>query len=222
MVSKLRVAEGPLQRTQIRKLLIVGVMLALGGLGFVLGRTMIDQQATVAAPEVADLSPDVSQRIKEFRRVKVKDGRKEWELVAEEAEFLTEQGEVSITGPKLAFYGGEGRDVEVKGRSGKVFLEGTDVKRIELTGGIDVTVGDYFVQTDKAIYFENINSIAAPGEVRLRSSDIALTGQSMLLDLGTRKVMFRNGVSTTFKRERKGAATDDAQRTAAATSPSVP
>lgn len=192
-----------MQRTQIRKLLIVAVMLALAGLGFVLGRTMINQQATVATPQADDLAPEVSQRIKEFRRVKVKDGHKEWELVAEEAELVADQGEVEINAPKLAFYGGEGRDVEVKGAAGRVFLENGDVQRIELSGGIDVTVGDYFVQTDMAIYFQQINAIAAPGEVRLKSADISLTGQKMLLDLGTRKVLFRDGVSTTFKGEPK-------------------
>lgn len=218
MVSKLRVAEGRLQRTQIRKLLIVAVMLALAGLGFVLGRTMINQQATVAAPESDELAPDVSQRIKDFRRVKFKDGRKEWELVAEEAELVSDQGEIQINGPKLAFYGGEGRDVELKGATGRVFLENGDVQRIEISGGIDVTVGDYFVETDTAIYFQSINSIAAPGEVRLKSSEIALTGQRMLLDLGTRKVLFRHGVETTFKGEPK----TSPARQAAATDAHVP
>lgn len=192
-----------MQRTQIRRLLIIAVMLALGGLGFVLGRTMINQQAAVAVPESDGLAPEVSQRIKEFRRVKLKDGHKEWELVAEEAELVSDQGEIEINGPKLAFYGGEGRDVAVTGKAGRIFLENGDVQRIELSGGIDVTVGDYFVQTDKAIYFQNINSIAAPGEVRLKSSEIALTGQAMLLDLGTRKVLFRQGVRTTFESKPK-------------------
>jgi LPS export ABC transporter protein LptC len=209
VVSKLRVAEGRLQRAQIRQVLIVAVMLALAGLGFVLGRTMINQQqATVQNPTVSDLEPDVSQRIKEFRRVKLKDGRKEWELTAEEAEVLTDQNAVAIVAPKLAFYGGEGRDVEVKGAAGRVTLRDGDVQQIELSGGIDVTVGDYFVQTDKAIFFENIHSIAAPGEVRLRSSEITLTGQAMLLELEKRKVLFRNGVTTTFKGSRDAAPQD--------------
>jgi len=188
-----------LERTQVRRALIVGVMLALGGLGFVLGRSMVGQQQA-EAPAPTDLEPDVTQRIKEFRRVKVKDGRKEWELTAQQAEFFTEQGEVAITGPKLAFYGGEGRDVEVKGREGRVFLTNGDVNRIELSGGIDVTVGQYFVQTDSATYFQNINSIAAAGEVRLKGSDIALTGQAMLLELGSQRVLFRHGVTTRFER----------------------
>ena len=174
-------------------------MLALAGLGFVLGRTMISQQVLVAKPTEADLQPNVSQRIKEFRRVKVKDGHKQWELTAHEAEFFTDKGEVEITGPKLAFFGGDGRNVEVNGREGRVFMNDGNVQRIELSGGIDVTVGDYFVQTEKAIYFENINSIAAPGEVRLKSSEIALDGQAMLLELGSQRVLFRNGVQTTFK-----------------------
>ena len=211
-----------MHRTQIRKVLIVVVMLALAGLGFLLGRTMINQRASVAVPETDDLAPEVSQRIKDFRRVRVKDGRKEWELVAEEAEFVTEQGQVQISGPKLAFYGGDGGDVEVKGAAGRVFLENGDVERIELSGGIDVTVGEYFVQTDKAIFFQNINSIAAPGEVRLTSTDIALTGQSMLLDLGRRKVVFRQGVSTTFKTDKGGAPHDRARQSGEAAVAQVP
>ncbi|MBY0277984.1 LPS export ABC transporter periplasmic protein LptC [Candidatus Binatia bacterium] len=207
-----------MQRTQIRKLLIVAVMLALAGLGFVLGRTMINQQAAVVAPESDGLAPEVSQRIKEFRRVKLKDGHKEWELVAEEAELVSDQGEIEISGPKLAFYGGDGRDVEVKGAAGRIFLENGDVQRIELSGGIDVTVGDYFVQTDTAIYFQNINSIAAPGEVRLKSSEMALTGQRMVLDLTTRKVLFRKGVSTTFESAPKPTPV----REASSTGPQVP
>jgi len=175
-------------------------MLALAGLGFVLGRTMISQQQVlIAKPSEPELQPDVSQRIKEFRRVKVKDGHKQWELTAHEAEFFTEKGEVAITGPKLAFYGGDGRNVEVNGREGRVFLNDGNVQRIELSGGIDVTLGDYFMQTEKAIYFENINSIAAPGEVRLKSSEMALDGQAMLLELGSQRVVFNKGVNTTFK-----------------------
>ena len=195
-----------MERNQVRRLLIAGVMLALGGLGFVLGRTMVNQQQAVVEPgATSDLQADVTQRIKEFRRVKVKDGRKEWELTAQEAELFPEQGEVAITAPKLAFFGGDGRNVEVKGKEGRVFLNEGNVQRIELSGGIDVTVGEYFVQTDKAIYFENINSIAAPGEVRLKGSDIALAGQAMLLELGSQRVLFRNGVTTTFQGSRDGA-----------------
>jgi LPS export ABC transporter protein LptC len=192
-----------LERTQVRRLLIVGVLLALAGLGFVLGRTMVSQQQVLLAKsDESELQPDVSQRMKEFRRVKVKDGHKEWELTAHEAEFFTDKGEVAITAPKLAFFGGEGRNVEVNGREGRIFLTDGNVQRIELSGGIDVTVGDYFVQTEKAIYFENINAIAAPGEVRLKSSEMALAGQAMMLQLGDQRVVFTNGVQTTFKQGR--------------------
>lgn len=210
-----------MERTQVRRALIVVVMLALGGLGFVLGRSMVGQRQAEAPPPT-DLEPDVTQRIKEFRRVKVKDGRKEWELTAQEAEFFTEQGEVAITGPKLAFYGGEGRDVEVKGREGRVFLTNGDVQRIELSGGIDVTVGDYFVQTDSATYFQNINSIAAPGEVRLKSSEINLTGQAMLLELGSQRVLFRKGVTTTFERSGERTRSAAAQPAAAKAGSDLP
>lgn len=173
-------------------------MLALASLGFVLGRTIVSREAA-DAPREPNLEPEVSQRIKEFRRVKVKDGRKVWELTAQEAEYFADKGEVVVAGPKLAFYAGDGRNVEVKGSQGKIQLAGGDVKQIELDGGIDVTVGEYFVQTDRAIYFESLNSIVAPGDVRLMSSEITLAGQVMVLELGTQRVRFVKGVTTTFR-----------------------
>jgi hypothetical protein len=51
------------------------------------------------------------------------------------------------------------------------------------TGELAVNRG----KVKKAIYFESINSIAAPGEVRLKSSEIALDGQAMLLELDVGK-----------------------------------
>jgi len=190
-------------------------MLALSSLGFVLGRTIISQQSAAVDPQSAvSLEPDVSQRIKEFRRVKVKDGRKEWELTAEEAEFLTDQGQVVVAGPKLAFYGGDGRDIQVKGKEGRIFLSDGDVERIEVAGGIEVTVGEYFVATDKAIYFENINSIVAPGEVNLRSAELALAGNGMMLELGEQRVRFLRGVTTTFQGSRHGTSSGEADSVA--------
>lgn len=188
-----------MQRTRVRRLLIVGVMLALSSLGFVLGRTLIHQQA-IEPPPADELQPDVSQRIQQFRRVKVKDGEKVWELTAREAEYFQDEGEVVISGPELAFYGGKTGDVALRGNEGKVFLKDGDVEKIEMGGGIEVTVGEYFVETEKAIYFENINSIVAPGMVNLRGSDVALAGRAMLLELGSRRVRFMKGVTTTFHR----------------------
>jgi lipopolysaccharide export system protein LptC len=84
-------------------------MSSLGALGFVLGRTLVQQQEAQKALPTQDLMPEVSQRIRDFRRVKVSDGHKVWELTAQEAQYFEEKNEVVVTGPEVAFYG----DVEV-------------------------------------------------------------------------------------------------------------
>lgn len=199
-----------LKRTQVRRLLIVAVMLALSSLGFFVGRTIISQQAADAERQSrVELEPDVSQRIEHFRRVKVKDGRKVWELTAQEAEYLTEQGQVVVASPKLAFYSGDGRDIQVRGKEGHIFLTDGNVQRIEVSGGIEVTVGEYFVATEKAIYFENINSIIAPGEVNLKSAELALAGNGMMLELNEQRVRFLRGVTTTFQGSHQGDASEE-------------
>src|SRR5690606_30815626 len=178
--------------SHVRLALIVAVMLALAGLGFVLGRTLVAQQVAEAPPP-PDLEPDVSQRMKEFRRVKVKDGRKVWELTAREAEYFASKGEVVVEEPKLAFFTDDGRNVAVTGHQGKIQLDGGNVKQIELDGGIDVTVGEYFLQTDRAIYVESLNAIVAPGDVSLTSPEISLAGNTMVLDIPSQRVLFAKG-----------------------------
>ncbi len=198
-----------MKRTQVRRLLIVAVMLALSTLGFFVGRTIISRQADAERQARVELEPDVSQRIEHFRRVKVKDGRKVWELTAQEAEYLSEQGEVVVASPRLAFYSGDGRDIQVRGKEGHIFLSDGDVQRIEVSGGIEVTVGEYFVATEKAIYFENINSIIAPGLVNLKSAALALAGNGMMLELNEQRVRFLRGVTTTFQGSHQGDASEE-------------
>jgi LPS export ABC transporter protein LptC len=187
-----------LRRSRARAALIAAVTLALVALGFVLGRTMLARQET--ARTGTSLRADVSQRIREFRRVKVKDGRTVWELNAREAQYFEERGEVVVTRPQLSFFGADGESIAVKGREGRVHLSGAnELEKIELSGGIEVRVGDYVLHTDQAIWVQAQDVILSPGRVDVKGDQIALDGEGMLVDLARQRVQFLRGVRTTLR-----------------------
>src|SRR5215475_5328246 len=87
-------AGASLKRSRVRRALIACVVLALVSLGFILERTLSQRQEAEETASGVALSPAVSQRIRDFHRVKVRDGQTVWELTADEAQYFEEEGKV--------------------------------------------------------------------------------------------------------------------------------
>lgn len=172
--------------------------LALVCLGFVLGRTMA-QRREASEGASPPMRADVSQRMSDFRRVKVKDGRRVWELTATEAEYFEDQGNVLVTSPQVSFFGADGQNIEVKGRQGRVYVSGNNIDKIELSGGIEVRVGDYLVRTDEAIYVQAQDVILSPGRVQVDGGALSLDGKGLLVELGRQRLTLMKGVTTTVR-----------------------
>lgn len=187
-----------MRRNRARGALIAGVTVALVGLGFVLGRTMA-QRREASEGTAPPLRADVSQRISDFRRVKVKDGRQVWELTAREAEYFEDQGNVLVTEPQVSFFGADGQNIEVKGRQGRIFVSGNNIDKIELSGGIEVHVGEYLVRTEEAIYVQAQDAIVSAGRVRVDGGALSLDGKGLLVELARQKLTLLKGVTTTVR-----------------------
>jgi LPS export ABC transporter protein LptC len=186
-------------RSRVRGVLIVVVMASLGAIGFVLGRTLVQQKEAEKALPTQDLLPEVSQRIRDFRRVKVSDGHKVWELTAKEAQYFEDKNEVVVTGPEVAFYG-DGDTVRLVGREGRVRLDGRELERLDVDGGVTVEVGDYRLETDQAVYYRDKESIIAPKGIRVAGNDVDMTGDVLVVDLGSQKIHVVGNVTTEFTR----------------------
>jgi len=188
-----------LQRRQLRAALVVAVMASLGALGFVLGRTLIQREAAERALPAQDLLPDVSQRIRDFRRVKVSDGHTVWELKASEAQYFEEQKEILVTEPEVAFYG-DGDPVRMVGREGHVRLDGRELDWLKVEGGVQVEAGGYRLVTDQAVYDRGRNAIIAPKGIHVSGSDVDLTGDALVVDLTSQRVHVVGNVTSKFAR----------------------
>ncbi len=188
--------RGP--RARVRVALIAAVMAGLGGIGFALGRALLQRSAAPVGAGEAVRLPDVSQRIREFRRVRVSDGRKVWELKAREARYLEGSGEIVVTGPELAFYE-EGGTVRLSGREGRVRLAGRELDRVDLHGRIEVRRGDLRARAEEASYLRDRGVIVVRDGLRISSRTLTLTGDVLVVELRDERVRVMGHVVTTFR-----------------------
>ena len=158
-------------RSRLRLLVGVVLVAAIGGGIWLLWRVAAARRAGERAAAAVDVLPDVSQRIQNFHRVKIQDGRKVWEVQARDAQYKEGEGVVSVIEPVVALYLADGREVSLRGTSGVVLLEGRELKRVD----VEATAGD----VHRASYEVATDLVVAPvGEVerhyRLDDADDAL------------------------------------------------
>jgi LPS export ABC transporter protein LptC len=184
--------------TRLRRFVIVTVVLLLVGGGTVLVRTLWRQREAALEQQLLDLLPEVAQRIQDFHRVKVEDGRKVWEVAAREAQYYEAEGVVVVYEPLVSFYGKDGREVGLRGREGKVFLGGHDLDRVELNGDIRVSFGDYAFATETARYERSGDHIVAPGAVEITGRDFAIHGAQLRIHVPSQRLTLGADVRMTL------------------------
>jgi LPS export ABC transporter protein LptC len=181
-------------RSRVR-LLVVGVLvLVLAAGAALLGRDLWEQKKQDLALQVLDILPDVAQRIRNFNRVKVEDGRKVWEVSAREAQYFEEEGVVSVEEPKVELFFEDERHVAFSGRTGRVLLAGKNLSGVELRDEIVVDFDGYELETDFARYVVDDEKIFAPDAVTIRGEGFELNGAEMEVDLKTRRLEVRRDV----------------------------
>ena len=170
----------------------------LGAGAWLLQRDFAARRRADRARSVADILPNVAQRIQNFHRVKVDNGRKVWEVSAREAQYVENEEVVLVEAPVVEVFLQDGRTVALRGSSGKVFLAERELKSVELQGDIEMQLGGYAMQTDAARYEAERGVIVAPGRVRITGSGFELQGEHMEVDVAAQQLLLSERVQTTL------------------------
>ncbi len=186
-------------RTRVRLLVIAALVLLLAAGGALLGRELWQRKQDDLRQQVLDLLPNVAQRIQNFHRVKIENGRKVWEVSAIDAQYYEEEELVVVKQPVVSFFLRDGRTVALRGDEGKVFLSQRDLQKVELNGGIDVQLGDYAVRTDYASYERDRDVIIAPGKVEITGKEFSLNGTRLEVEVGKQRLTLAQDVVTTLR-----------------------
>lgn len=192
-------------RNQIRFVLGIGVLVVIVVLGYLGARLRQDAETRQMLDEIAASTEDgaVSQRMSEFRRIKMKDGRKVWEIAARQARYLTDSNTVVIDSPEISFYFRDGETVELNCREGTIHLheETQDLVRIDLNGGLTMQVGDVSFTTDRAVYDHQDNTIVSDGVLNVAGEGFTAAGRGYSVTVDTKRLVLDADVRTTMTRK---------------------
>jgi LPS export ABC transporter protein LptC len=186
-----------MRRTRLRAALLIVVAAALGGIGFLVSRNVTARRARTLEDLGRDFLPEVAQRIQNFRRVKVKDGRTVWEITAADAQYYSEQDEIVVREPRLTLFFEDGRrQAHVTGAEGRLTLAGRELRTVTLRGGVDVTLDDLAVRTDEATYDRETDLITSSAVVTIRGKTLDVRARGMEVAVGPQRVRLMDDVHT--------------------------
>jgi len=187
-----------MRRRRLRRVLLIGVLTALGGIAYLVSSSMSARLDPVRLG--ADLLPQVAQRIQNFRRVKVKDGRTVWEITADDAQYYEDDNQIIVHEPRLTFFLKDGdRPCRVSGAEGRLSLDGREIDSVRLGGGVSVELDELVLRTDEATYDRERDLITSPGAVTVRSQAVEVRGQGMEISVGPQQLRLLGEVHTTVR-----------------------
>lgn len=169
-------------------LILAVVLLAAGYVAWSLFSAR--QAVEEAADAVGDVDVDVSMQGVELSRGA--EGRAEWRLKAEGADYLQDEGLVRVDNPRIVYYLEDGGDeVVVTAKSGELNQE-TDTARL----WPDVTIfsGPTTVTADRLDYAGADRDIVLTGDVRIDRPGMVMTAPDVRLDLKTNDISASGGV----------------------------
>ena len=193
-----------MSRGQVRFAIVVVVLFLLVGVGY---RVMVSMRQQRAVEEkIREIAPDLAatteQRMQDFRRVKMRDGKKVWEIVARQARYSQENQEVIVEAPEFSFYPKDGEMIALKSQEARVHLDsnGREVTRVELKGGLEMRIGGFSIKTQEATFESEQNTIVSAAAVQINGPGVAIAGQGYTIDLGSKRLTLNADVETTVSK----------------------
>jgi LPS export ABC transporter protein LptC len=146
------------------------------------------------------------QQMNDFTRVKYRpDGKKAWEIVARKARYSTDNNLVIVETPQFSFYPKDGDAFSLRSREARVLLTSDkdkkeEVMRIELTGDLELQIGDFVITTQEAIFESEQNRISSPSAVQINGPGVAIAGQGYAVDVVNKYMTLEAEVKTELSR----------------------
>lgn len=186
-------------RIRLRRLVVLLIVLLVGVGGALLARGWWLQRKADLAHELLDILPQVAQRIQNFHRVKVENGRKIWEIAAREARYDEQEHVALVEDPLVALFLADGATVGLRGKEGKVSFGGRDLQGVEMSGAIQVDVSGYSMRTEVARYERASDRIVAPGAVEISGAEFDVRGDGITIEMAAQRFKLDGNVRMTLR-----------------------
>ncbi len=185
------------------KLIILSVIsISLGAVIYKVAETLCLQKVMEFQEDpvkILDLLPQPALQLKEFRRSKVEEGRKVWEITGHEAVYIKADKEAVITSPRLIFYNQNNENVEVRGDQGHIYFKDGKMDRLQLQGGVEIYYQGFVLKTNEIVYYQRTNLVTSKGKVAMKGKGLDLEGVGAEISLKDSRLRLRNKVKTKIR-----------------------
>ena len=185
-----------MSRRQLRFAVISCAVLLLIGVGYGVVQTVQEQQAQALQHTGLSLASKADQRIQNFRRVSIREGKKVWEIAAREARYFATESTVVVYGLEVTFYLGEGGVVAVRGEEGRLHIREQKVERMVLKGKLEVRFADFLIAAEEAVYSRQQDRIFSPGAVEITGRGLTIKGEGCEVVVTDKKLTLARNVRT--------------------------
>jgi len=187
-----------------RALLLTVILLSLGAVAYKAADVVRQLNKVVKKGPVAvlDSLPDAALQIKDFHRAKIENGRKVWELFGDEANYLKDKREAVIKRPRFLYYDKKDEAAETSAETAHIFLNEKDLEKLELKGGVRVSMKGYVLTSESADYLPAKEQILLPTRTQVVGEGISIEGASMEVELEEKKIRMVRDVKTKIEPEK--------------------
>jgi LPS export ABC transporter protein LptC len=169
-------------RSQARLVIGALIVAGLGGVVYQVYSSLETQKSTrVDRSSLEGMLPDAVQWIQNFHRIEIRDGKKTWELEADEAQYLQDQSQIVVRRPRTTLYTKEGEKVTVVGEQGKIGFNGKDLQTATLHENVEIHVRAFVIRAEDAFYDRAIDRIIAKGPVTIDGEQLRVAGNNMVV-----------------------------------------
>jgi LPS export ABC transporter protein LptC len=185
-------------RKRNRFILLLIILISLGGVGYKVAHTISDMKRELKKNplKALDYLPESALHMRDFRRAKIEDGRKVWELFGDEASYAKENKEAVIKKPRFVYYDKKGETAETTGDVAHIFLNEKELEKMDLQGGIQVAYQGYVLNSEEAIYLPAKQEIVFPTKTTMVGEGLAVEGSRMEVGLEDKKIRLLQNVKT--------------------------
>ena len=190
-----------------RRILLLIIFLSLAGVAYKVGENiwLTKVKEIKKNPlKALDYLPESSLHMRDFRRSKIENGRKVWEITGDEANYYKEEKQAVIKNPRFFYYDKKGNTAETTGLTAKVYLNDKELEQLQLQGSVQVNYQGYTLKSEEAIYFPDKQQIILPGKTTIVSDGMAMEGSRMEVELEEKKVRLLRDVKTKILPEKLG------------------
>ncbi len=190
-----------MRRSRLRAGLLVVVAVSLAGIGYQVWRSVAARVPRSLQEFGVELLPHVAQHIRNFHRVKVKHGRMEWEIKADDARYFENESAVVVRSPELSIYTEDGvLQAWLASKEGRLVIAGTEeLESVVLTGSVVVWLEDMELRAERATYDRARDLITAPGAVNIRGRDLDVRAAGMEVDVTPQRIRLLDDVHTVLR-----------------------